>query len=73
MTIDELIEKLAQYPGDYEVVMHCPTFEDEEGAITNAISTIMPGNYNPDKWHPFTYNGNGKYVDVNAVVLEGEL
>lgn len=67
MTIDELIEKLAQYPGDYEVVMDVPP----DNCFFDEISDVKTGHYDWQAWDPFIYNGNGKCVDVNAVALVG--
>lgn len=68
MTVDELIEKLAAYPGDHEVVMY-NEWPDADGEHSSEINEVVPGNYNPNMWDGFTPNGKGKLVDVNAVAL----
>lgn len=67
MTIDELIEQLAQYPGDYEVVLHEPSH-----FLFDEVDGVRPGHYDESSYDMFTFNGNGKCVDVNAVAIVGK-
>lgn len=66
MTVDELIAQLAQYPGYYKVVLNVQDF-----ATMTEAEGVYPGHYNEDRYELFTFNGNGKMVDVNAVAICG--
>lgn len=66
MTIDELIEELAQYPGDWEVVYD--DYESDSGGYFN-IDYVSPGRIDERNPSRFEYQKEGKYMDVNAVKL----
>jgi len=44
MTVDELIAQLAQYPGDYEVVLNVQDF-----ATMTEAEGVRPGHYNENR------------------------
>lgn len=66
MTVDELIEQLAQYPGDWEVVYD--DYESVGGYFD--IDYVSPGRIDERNPSRFEYQEEGKYMAVNAVKLD---
>jgi hypothetical protein len=65
MTVDELIEKLAQYPGDWDVVYD--DYDSTNGYFD--IDYVFPGRIDEKFPSRFEYQEEGKYMAVNAVKL----
>ena len=65
MTVDELIEQLAQYPGDWDVVYD--DYESVGGYFD--IDYVSPGRIDEKDPSRFEHQEEGKYMAVNAIKL----
>ena len=78
MTVDELIEKLAAYPGDYQVLVnkdeHAGGLFGKKFGGTWPIE-VVPGYYDGSgyrgkKLSRFVPRGDKQYFDTNAVFIK---
>ena len=65
MTVDELIEKLAAYPGDWEVVYD----DDTLGPIEPDMVAAGKFKKRLCTRSEFVYRVDGKYMECNSVMI----